>query len=51
MKEATMGDFRKESDSLGEVNVPADKLWGEFVSVSVSSPLRIRSMQAEGRGG
>ena len=23
-----MTDFRKEADSLGEVNVPADKLWG-----------------------
>src|SRR6266446_3917511 len=23
-----MGEIRKESDSLGEVNVPADKLWG-----------------------
>src|SRR6202521_4702107 len=23
-----MTDFRKETDSLGEVNVPADKLWG-----------------------
>jgi fumarate hydratase class II len=23
-----MPDFRKETDSLGEVNVPADKLWG-----------------------
>jgi fumarate hydratase class II len=23
-----MPDYRKESDSLGEVNVPADKLWG-----------------------
>src|ERR1700740_114270 len=24
----TMTEFRKEHDSLGEVNVPADKLWG-----------------------
>jgi fumarate hydratase, class II len=24
----SMTDFRKESDSLGDVNVPADKLWG-----------------------
>ena len=23
-----MADIRKETDSLGEVNVPADKLWG-----------------------
>src|SRR6202790_1187527 len=23
-----MTDIRKETDSLGEVNVPADKLWG-----------------------
>ncbi|HYA89275.1 MAG TPA: class II fumarate hydratase, partial [archaeon] len=23
-----MADMRKETDSLGEVNVPADKLWG-----------------------
>src|ERR1700716_4335423 len=23
-----MTDFRKETDSLGEVQVPADKLWG-----------------------
>ena len=23
-----MPDIRKETDSLGEVNVPADKLWG-----------------------
>jgi fumarate hydratase, class II len=23
-----MTDFRKETDSLGEVEVPADKLWG-----------------------
>jgi fumarate hydratase class II len=23
-----MSDMRKEYDSLGEVNVPADKLWG-----------------------
>ena len=23
-----MNDFRKETDSLGEVRVPADKLWG-----------------------
>lgn len=23
-----MNEFRKETDSLGEVNVPADKLWG-----------------------
>jgi fumarate hydratase, class II len=23
-----MTDLRKETDSLGEVNVPADKLWG-----------------------
>ena len=23
-----MTEFRKESDSLGEVDVPADKLWG-----------------------
>ena len=23
-----IGDIRKESDSLGEVDVPADKLWG-----------------------
>ena len=23
-----MSDFRKETDSLGEVEVPADKLWG-----------------------
>ena len=23
-----MNDFRKETDSLGEVEVPADKLWG-----------------------
>jgi len=23
-----MADFRKETDSLGEVDVPADKLWG-----------------------
>jgi fumarate hydratase, class II len=27
-KENTMPDFRKETDSLGEVDVPADKLWG-----------------------
>jgi fumarate hydratase, class II len=26
--EATMAEFRIESDSLGEVHVPADKLWG-----------------------
>jgi len=26
--EIQMPDYRKESDSLGEVNVPADKLWG-----------------------
>src|SRR5438128_4097402 len=24
----SMNDFRKEADSLGEVEVPADKLWG-----------------------
>ena len=24
----TMSDIRKETDSLGEVDVPADKLWG-----------------------
>jgi fumarate hydratase, class II len=23
-----MSDIRKETDSLGEVDVPADKLWG-----------------------
>ena len=23
-----MAEIRKETDSLGEVNVPADKLWG-----------------------
>ena len=23
-----MSDLRKETDSLGEVDVPADKLWG-----------------------
>lgn len=23
-----MSEFRKESDSLGEIDVPADKLWG-----------------------
>ena len=23
-----MADIRKETDSLGEVDVPADKLWG-----------------------
>jgi fumarate hydratase, class II len=27
-KEEQMSDIRKETDSLGEVNVPADKLWG-----------------------
>jgi fumarate hydratase, class II len=27
-KENKMPDIRKETDSLGEVNVPADKLWG-----------------------
>jgi len=26
--EGTMGEFRTETDSLGEVRVPADKLWG-----------------------
>src|SRR5260370_126348 len=26
--ETIMSDFRKETDSLGEVEVPADKLWG-----------------------
>jgi fumarate hydratase class II len=26
--EIRMPDYRKESDSLGEVNVPADRLWG-----------------------
>jgi fumarate hydratase, class II len=26
--ESTMTDIRKETDSLGEVDVPADKLWG-----------------------
>jgi fumarate hydratase, class II len=26
--EIQMPDYRRESDSLGEVNVPADKLWG-----------------------
>ncbi len=23
-----MSEFRKESDSLGEIDVPTDKLWG-----------------------
>ena len=26
--ESTMSDFRTEADSLGRVEVPADKLWG-----------------------
>ena len=28
LKETSMAQFRKETDSLGEVEVPADKLWG-----------------------
>src|SRR5690348_4618007 len=28
LKENQMPDTRKETDSLGEVEVPADKLWG-----------------------
>src|SRR5258708_16870367 len=27
-KRCRVADVRKETDSLGEVNVPADKLWG-----------------------
>ncbi len=30
-----MTEFRKESDSLGEVNVPADKLWGAQTQRSI----------------
>src|SRR5277367_1337865 len=28
VEELQMSDFRTETDSLGEVRVPADKLWG-----------------------
>ena len=30
-----MTDFRKEADSLGEVEVPADKLWGAQTQCSL----------------
>jgi fumarate hydratase, class II len=30
-----MGDFRTETDSLGEVQVPADKLWGAQTQRSI----------------
>jgi fumarate hydratase class II len=28
MEKESTGEFRKESDSLGDIDVPADKLWG-----------------------
>jgi len=30
-----MTDVRKESDSLGEIDVPADKLWGAQTQRSI----------------
>jgi fumarate hydratase class II len=31
-----MTDIRKETDSLGEVDVPADKLWGEKAAANAN---------------
>lgn len=44
-----MNDLRKETDSLGEVNVPADKLWGaqtqrSLEHFSIGSDLMPREM-------
>ncbi len=36
MREDAMGDFRTETDSLGEVRVPADKLWGAQTQRSIA---------------
>jgi fumarate hydratase, class II len=33
--EPVMAEFRTESDSLGEVRVPADKLWGAQTQRSI----------------
>ncbi len=34
-----MTEFREESDSLGEVKVPADKLWGAQTQRSLLAPI------------
>src|ERR1700675_1091999 len=34
--ETKMTDIRKETDSLGEVDVPADKLWGEKAAANAN---------------
>jgi len=44
-----MNDFRKEMDSLGEVDVPADKLWGaqtqrSLEHFSIGTDLILREM-------
>jgi len=44
-----MNDLRNETDSLGEVNVPADKLWGaqtqrSLEHFSIGRDLRPREM-------
>jgi AraC-like DNA-binding protein len=31
-----MTDIRKETDSLGVVEVPADKLWGEMITAPIA---------------
>jgi fumarate hydratase class II len=39
----TNGEFRVESDSLGEIKVPADRIWGaqtqRSLSISVSAKI------------
>ncbi len=38
-----MTDIRKETDSLGEVDVAADKLWGAQTQRSLSSRASIKT--------